>query len=243
MLIYPAIDLKEGKCVRLRQGRAEDSTVFSEKPEDMARHWQELGAQFLHVVDLDGAFEGRPANLQTIQRITEAVRLPVQVGGGIRTDAAARDLLRAGVSRLIIGTAALRDPVWFVDLANRFEGKIAVGIDAREGRIAVKGWVEVSDTPVLEFLPRLEGIPLAALIYTDILRDGMMHGPNFGGIAGVVGRTSIPVIASGGITRIEDVRRLAAMPLNGMVIGRALYEGTIALPEALETVRQAGETE
>jgi phosphoribosylformimino-5-aminoimidazole carboxamide ribotide isomerase len=243
MLIYPAIDLKEGKCVRLRQGRAEDSTVFSEKPEAMARHWQDLGAQFLHVVDLDGAFQGKPANLDTVRRIADAVRIPVQVGGGVRTDSAACDLLQAGVSRLIIGTAALREPDWFAGLASRFEGKIAVGIDAREGRVAVKGWVEVSDTPALEFLPRLEGLPLAALVYTDISRDGMMHGPNFGGIEAVVERTRIPVIASGGIARIEDVRRLAALPLNGMIIGRALYEGTIALPEALEAARQAGETE
>lgn len=239
MLIYPAIDLKEGKCVRLRQGRKDDSTVFSEEPEAMAKHWESQGARFLHVVDLDGAFEGLPRNLEVITRIAETVQIPIQVGGGIRTDEAADELLAGGVSRLIVGTAALKDTDWFAELARRHEGKVAVGVDAKDGNVAVKGWVEVTDTPVLDFLNLLEGIPLAALIYTDIHRDGMMNGPNVEATCRVAENTSIPVIASGGITSIDDVRRLSALPLNGMIIGRAIYEGSIQLPETLAVVQQA----
>jgi phosphoribosylformimino-5-aminoimidazole carboxamide ribotide isomerase len=233
MLIYPAIDLKDGKCVRLRQGRADDTTVFSEQPGDMAQRWQDKGAEFLHVVDLDGAFEGRPANIGAIARIASAVEIPIQVGGGIRTDEAAGELIDLGISRLIIGTAALREPEWFADLATTFEGKIAAGIDAQNGKVAIKGWVEVSETTVFDFLPSLEALPLSALIYTDISKDGMMAGPNFESTEEVATKTSIPVIASGGVTTIEDVKRLSMLPLNGMIIGRAIYEGTIELEEAI----------
>ncbi|MDP6116352.1 MAG: 1-(5-phosphoribosyl)-5-[(5-phosphoribosylamino)methylideneamino]imidazole-4-carboxamide isomerase [Planctomycetota bacterium] len=238
MLIYPAIDLKDGKCVRLRQGRADDTTVFSEQPEDMAQRWQDKGAEFLHVVDLDGAFEGRPANIEAIARIASAVEIPIQVGGGIRTDEAAGELIDLGISRLIIGTAALREPEWFADLARTFEGKIAVGIDAQNGKVAIKGWVEVSETTVFDFLPDLEALPLSALIYTDISKDGMMAGPNFESTEEVATKTSIPVIASGGVTTIEDVKRLSMLPLNGMIIGRAIYEGTIELEEAIRVARK-----
>ena len=233
MLIYPAIDLKDGKCVRLRQGRADDTTVFSEQPGDMAQRWQDKGAEFLHVVDLDGAFEGKPANIEAIARIASAVEIPIQVGGGIRTDEAAGELIDLGISRLIIGTAALREPEWFADLARTFEGKIAAGIDAQNGKVAIKGWVEVSETTVFDFLPNLEALPLSALIYTDISKDGMMAGPNFESTGEVATKTSIPVIASGGVTTIDDVERLSMLPLNGMIIGRAIYEGTIELEEAI----------
>jgi phosphoribosylformimino-5-aminoimidazole carboxamide ribotide isomerase len=187
-------------------------------------------------VDLDGAFQGQPVNLAAIARIARSVHIPIQVGGGIRTHDAANQLLEVGVHRLILGTAAIQNPAWFADLARRFHGRIAVGVDAKEGRVAVRGWAEVSDTPAIDFIRRLEGIPLAALIYTDIHRDGMMSGPNFDATAEVARTSPAPVIASGGITSIQDVRRLAALPLNGMIIGRALYEGTISLPEALREV-------
>ncbi|MBI2194756.1 MAG: 1-(5-phosphoribosyl)-5-[(5-phosphoribosylamino)methylideneamino]imidazole-4-carboxamide isomerase [Planctomycetes bacterium] len=239
MLIYPAIDLQQGRCVRLRQGRPEASTVFSEDPAEAATRWAQAGAEFLHVVDLDGAFEGQPKNRSSIERILQAVRVPVQVGGGIRTAEAVEEMLRLGVARVILGTAALEDTAGFSVLAGRFPGRIALGLDARDGRVAVKGWAEVSDIPALDLLTRVSSLPLAAVVYTDIRRDGMMAGPNLEATRAVAEKAAVPVIASGGIATLEDVRRLARLPLGGMIIGRALYEGRIELSQAIQAAREA----
>jgi phosphoribosylformimino-5-aminoimidazole carboxamide ribotide isomerase len=233
MLILPAIDLRGGRCVRLRQGRYDDETVFDEDPVAVARRFEAAGAEWLHVVDLDGARAGRSENLDTVRRIVRAVGTPVEAGGGIRTTGAAGDILEMGVARVIVGTRAIREPEWLRALAAKFPARVALGLDARGGLVAVEGWENPTVRTAADVLADIDGLALAAIIYTDIARDGMMAGPNVEATAEVVKATRLPVIASGGVTTVEDVKRLKAVGVAGAIIGRALYEGRIRLEAAL----------
>jgi phosphoribosylformimino-5-aminoimidazole carboxamide ribotide isomerase len=244
--IFPAIDLKQDsagrcRCVRLRQGRADAETEFSDDPVAVARRWQACGAEWLHVVDLDGAFQGRPVNTATIASIREAVTMHVQVGGGVRGDDAARQLLfEVGADRIVVGTRALVDPEWVSGLCRRFPLWIVGGIDARDGRVAVKGWTEDSGTDTVDAARKLANCGVAALVFTDIATDGMMRGPNVAATKRLAESVDVPVIASGGVSTMEDVRALAGLPIEGIIIGRALYDGTIDLAEAVRIARQGG---
>lgn len=234
MRILPAIDLRGGKCVRLRQGDYAQETVFGEDPAAMAAHWAAQGAEYLHLVDLDGAREGRPVNLPSVQAILERVGIPCQMGGGVRDEATVTELLRAGLKRVVVGTRALEDAPWLAVMCRRFPHALVLGIDARDGMVAVRGWQQTSQVQVEALLSRVRGLPLAAVVYTDIGRDGMLSGPNVEAVEKVLKATAIPVIASGGVGTVDDVARLARLPLEGCIIGRALYEGTVSLPQAIE---------
>jgi len=235
MLLIPAIDLKDGKCVRLRQGRMEDETIFSDDPVDVAGRWVAAGARRLHIVDLNGAFAGRPVNADVIRRIAAAYPdLPIQVGGGIRDEETVQAYLDAGVSFVIIGTKAVSTPHFVNDLCVEFPGHVLVGLDARDGKVAIDGWSKLSHHNAIEVAQRFERDGVEAIIYTDIGRDGMMAGPNIEATAELARAISIPVIASGGVTRLDDIRNLSAVSSEGImgaIIGRALYEGTIDLAE------------
>ena len=233
MEIWPAIDLRGGKCVRLKQGDYGRETVFGQDPAAMARHWVKQGAQRFHLVDLDGAREGRPANLESVRAIVEAVDVPCELGGGIRSEETIAELLRLGLTRLVIGTLAIRQPDWFGRMCRGFPGKLVLGIDARDGRVATEGWQHTSRLGAIDLARRFAPQPLAAVIYTDIATDGMMAGPNVAAMAEMQAAVDLPVVASGGVTTKEDVARLAAVPVAGCIIGRALYEGTLTLPDAL----------
>jgi len=233
MQIWPAIDLRGGKCVRLRQGDYRRETIYGDDPAEMARRWVGDGAQCLHLVDLDGARDGSSANLKAVQEILAAVSVPCELGGGIRDDGAIERLLGLGLSRLVVGTRALKEPDWFRGTMHRFPGQLALGIDAKGGLVATDGWLRTSSMPAVELARAFAGEPLAAIIYTDISRDGMLLGPNFEAMAEMNVAVEIDVIASGGVTTGDDVRRLAALGLAGCIVGRALYEGTLGLPEAL----------
>jgi phosphoribosylformimino-5-aminoimidazole carboxamide ribotide isomerase len=237
--IWPAIDLRGGKCVRLKQGDYQRETVFGEDPAAMARHWVGLGARLLHLVDLDGAREGRPGNLPSVEAIVEAAGVPCELGGGIRTEETIRRLLDLGLARLVIGTLAIREPDWFRGVCRQFPGKLVLGIDARDGRVATDGWLATSDVDAVELARQFAGEPLAAIVYTDIATDGMLAGANVEAMARMQAAVDLPVVASGGVTTAEDVARLADAGLAGCIIGRALYEGTLTLPEAI----RAGEGE
>ncbi len=239
MQIWPAIDLRGGKCVRLQQGDYGRETVFGEDPVAMARHWVELGAECLHLVDLDGAREGCPQNLPSVRAIVEAVGVSCELGGGIRTEGAIGELLDVGLARLVVGTRALKEPDWFRRVCRRFPGKLVLGIDAREGRVATDGWLETSDVAAVELARQFEGEPLAAIVYTDVATDGMMAGPNVAAMAKMQAAVDLPVVASGGITSVDDVARLAAVPMDGCIIGRALYEERLSLPEAIRAGERA----
>ena len=235
--IIPAIDIQGGKAVRLRQGRAEDSTIFSDSPLEVARRFVAAGASRLHVVDLDGAFLGKPVNADIICRIASAVGVPVQVGGGVRNYDSASRYFSAGVDRVILGTSIVRSPEEVTRITRAYPGKVAAGIDAREGRVAIRGWVEVTGVIAVELARRIEQGGVSWFIYTDIARDGMMVGPNFDAIRGFAKGVSTPVIASGGVTTLDDVRRIKGMEaegVSGAIIGRALYDGSIDLAEALK---------
>ena len=236
MIIFPAVDIQNGKAVRLRQGRAGDSTVFSPDPVAAARHWQEQGARWLHVVDLDGAFDGLPRSRDLVRDICAALDIPVQLGGGIRSEAIARAYLDAGVQRLIIGTLALEQPDAFAALCRTFPGRIGVSIDAEGGRLKTKGWVADAGLTVDDVLPRLTGDGAAFIIYTDIERDGMQTGVNVPALTHLATVSSVPVIAAGGVATLADVQALYPLSKNarleGAISGRALYEGTLNLQEA-----------
>ena len=231
MLLIPAIDLKDGKCVRLRQGRMEDDTVFSDDPVSMAARWVGEGARRLHLVDLNGAFAGRPVNADAIRAIAAAnPELPIQVGGGIRDLETVKAYLEAGVSYCIIGTQAVREPEFVERACEAFPGHIIVGIDASNGKVAVEGWAEVSDIEAVDLARRFEDAGVSAIVYTDISRDGMMQGVNTEATAALAGAIDIPVIASGGITNLDDIRRLLEVTdagITGAITGRAIYEGTL----------------
>ena len=235
MEIWPAIDLRDGKCVRLVQGDFDRQTIYADDPVEVARRWVELGARRLHLVDLDGARDGRAANQDVARSIVEAVKIPCQLGGGIRDEETITRLLAAGLSRLVIGTRAVRDPDWLGDVCRRFPGQLVVGIDARDGRVATDGWYEVSDLDAVEMAVQLAGEPLAALVYTDIARDGMLQGPNLEAMQSMQQEVNMPVIASGGVTTLDDVQSLADVGMAGCIIGKALYENRLSLPDILET--------
>src|SRR5262245_22105942 len=231
--ILPAIDIRGGQCVRLRQGDYAQETVFGADPAAMARRWVEEGATYLHLVDLDGARDGRPVNGDSIRRIVATCGAPCQLGGGLRTDDDVRLALSWGVARVIIGTRALQDPAWLERLCGQFPDKIVLGIDAKNGKVATDGWLKESEQTALNLARRCAGWPLAALVYTDISRDGMMEGPNFAAMHDMATGVPVPVIASGGISTTDDVRRLGELGLAGCIVGRALYEGKIRLTEIL----------
>jgi phosphoribosylformimino-5-aminoimidazole carboxamide ribotide isomerase len=238
MLILPAIDIRGGQCVRLRQGDYAQETVYGSDPAAMARHWVDQGATFLHIVDLDGAKEGHPVNQESIQRIVQSAGVPCQLGGGLRTEEDIAQALAWGLQRVVIGTKAVTDPAWLKEICHRFPGKIALGIDAKDGRVATEGWLQVSNRPGVELARHCADWPLAAIIYTDIGRDGMLAGPNLEALSEMSKAVKVPVIASGGITTLDDLRRLAQLNLAGCIIGRALYEGRLSLPEAINCVQE-----
>jgi phosphoribosylformimino-5-aminoimidazole carboxamide ribotide isomerase len=237
MQIWPAIDLRGGKCVRLRQGDYSQETVYGDDPAQVAIRWVAEGATCLHLVDLDGARDGSSANLDAVAAILAAVSIPCQLGGGIRDEAAIQRLLNMGLTRLVIGTRALKEPDWFRRVASRFPSQLALGIDAKGGYVATDGWLQTSATSAIELAQQFAGEPLAAIIYTDISRDGMLQGPNFEAMEQMNAAVESDVIASGGVTRADDVRRLAELDLAGCIIGRALYEGTLTLRDALAASR------
>lgn len=237
--IWPAIDLRGGKCVRLQQGDYGRETVFGHDPAAMARHWVDQGAECLHLVDLDGARDGRPSNLTSVGAILQAVDVPCELGGGIRTEEAIRELLDLGLARLVIGTRALKEPDWFRRVCREFPGKLVLGIDARDGRVATDGWLATSDMAAVDLARQFEGEPIAAVVYTDIATDGMLIGPNVAAMAEMQAAIDLPVVASGGVTTVDDVARLAAAGVAGCIIGRALYEGRLTLPDAIRASREA----
>ncbi|MFK7778668.1 MAG: 1-(5-phosphoribosyl)-5-[(5-phosphoribosylamino)methylideneamino]imidazole-4-carboxamide isomerase [Gimesia sp.] len=241
MEILPAIDIRGGKCVRLRQGDYAQETIFGDDPTEMARRWADGGAQRLHLVDLDGAKEGKPVNHEIVKKIVQAVSIPCQMGGGIRDEAAIQLMLdEVGIDRVIVGTQALKDPQWFKKMTQRYPGRLALGLDARDSKVATEGWLDVSETSAIDLAKEYVGADLAAVIYTNIANDGMMQGVDEATIQDMISlaELGLPVIASGGVTTLKDVTHLAEVSqkqpgLVGAIIGRALYEGTIEVPAAI----------
>ncbi|MCQ8116066.1 MULTISPECIES: 1-(5-phosphoribosyl)-5-[(5-phosphoribosylamino)methylideneamino]imidazole-4-carboxamide isomerase [Methylomonas] len=244
MLLIPAIDLKEGKCVRLRQGRMEDDTVFSDDPVAVAGRWVEAGAKRLHLVDLDGAFAGKPKNAEIINAIVQAYPdVPVQIGGGIRDEDTIQAYLEAGVQYVIIGTKAVSEPHFVRDVSIEFPGHIIIGLDARDGKVAIDGWSKLSRHDVIDLAQKFEANGVAAIIYTDISRDGMMQGVNVEATAKLARSVHIPIIASGGITNLDDIRALGAVAhegIMGAITGRAIYEGTLDFAEGEKLAESFG---
>lgn len=236
MIVIPAIDLKGGECVRLRQGRMDDATIFSDDPVAMAGHWLEEGARRLHIVDLDGAFEGVPVNLNVIKSIVEAYPdLPIQVGGGIRNRETIAQYLDAGVKYVIIGTWAVKEPDEVTKICQEYAGHIILGLDAKKEKVAIEGWASVSELTVVELAKHYETAGASAIIYTDISRDGMMKGVNIKNTVALADAVTIPIIASGGVTNLDDIRSLCAVSehgIEGVIAGRSLYEHTLQLAEA-----------
>jgi phosphoribosylformimino-5-aminoimidazole carboxamide ribotide isomerase len=242
VILFPAIDLKNGQCVRLEQGDMARATVFNLDPSAQARAFAAQGFEYLHVVDLDGAFAGKPVNAQAVEAMLKAVTMPVQLGGGIRDLATVEAWLSKGVTRVIIGTAAVRDPELVKNAAKQFPGRVAVGLDARDGKVAVQGWAETSEVTALEIAQRFEDAGVAAIIFTDIARDGLLKGLNLDATITLADHISIPVIASGGFASIEDVKALLmprAKKLAGAIAGRALYDGRLDAAAALALIRNA----
>ncbi len=237
MEVIPAIDLRGGRCVRLHQGDFDRETVFSDDPLAMALHWQEQGGARLHVVDLDGAATGEPAHLELIASIVSALDIPVQVGGGVRSASVARTWLEAGVERVVIGTAAVRDPGMVRDIC-REQGsdRVVVSVDARDGMVALQGWTEASEVSVLDLAQNMRRMGVERLLYTDISRDGMLTGPDLATNAQLVQDTGMAVLASGGVSSVEDIRRLVPTGVEGVIVGRALYTGAVILREAVAAV-------
>ncbi len=241
--VIPAIDLKEGRCVRLRQGLATEQTVYSADPVSMAARWVEQGAEYLHVVDLDGAFRGQPVHTAVIKAIAAAVRVPIEVGGGLRNAEQMRDLLDAGAARVIIGTGACGSEDELARLAAEFGNRLAVGIDARDGRVRVKGWTENASMDYLEMARRAAGNGVKTIIYTNIATDGMLKGPDLAGMMAVCGAADCSVVASGGVStaaHVASLRGLNAANLIGVIVGKALYEGTVTLDELLAAASGQG---
>jgi phosphoribosylformimino-5-aminoimidazole carboxamide ribotide isomerase len=242
VILFPAIDLKNGQCVRLEQGDMARATVFSLDPAAQARSFAAEGFEYLHVVDLDGAFAGKPMNARAVEAMLKAVTMPVQLGGGIRDLDTVEAWLANGVARVIIGTAAVRNPELVKGAAKKFPGRVAVGLDARDGKVAVEGWAETSELTALEIAQRFEDAGVAAIIFTDIARDGLLKGLNLDATIALAERISIPVIASGGFASIDDVKALLAPPakkLAGAIVGRALYDGRLDPVAALALIRNA----
>jgi len=236
MLIIPAVDIKNGKCVRLVQGRKEDETVFSHDPAAMAQKWARAGAELIHVIDLDGAFEKSPQNLDAIKCILQTIDIPIQLGGGIRDEQTAQQFLNMGVQKVIIGTEAIKNPAWVARTADQYPGRVVVGIDARNGLVAIEGWTETTQTRAVELAKRFENSGVAAINFTDIHRDGMQTGPNIEETRKLAEAIDIPVVASGGVATIKDIQNL--LPLEacgviGVITGKALYSGTLDFEESL----------
>ena len=243
VILFPAIDLKEGIAVRLEQGDMARTTVFHRDPAGQAHAFEQQGFEYLHVVDLDGAFAGKPMNAAAVDRILEKVSVPVQLGGGVRDTATVENWLDKGISRVIIGTAAVRDPPFVRQAARDYPGRIAVGLDARDGKVAVEGWAKTSQLSALEIAKRFEDVGVSAIVYTDIARDGMLQGLNLDATVALADAVTIPVIASGGLASIEDIKALLApraRKLAGAIAGRALYDGRLDAVEALKLIRAAG---
>ena len=243
MVVIPAVDIKDGRCVRLQQGQMSKETIYSEVPEDMAVKWYNEGAERLHLVDLNGAVEGRPANGEVINNIVNAIPIPIQLGGGIRDLKTIKSYLDLGIQQIIIGTAAYKDPGFIATACEKFPGRIILGIDAKEGYVAVQGWTEETDISPIGMARKYESLGISAIIYTDIQRDGMSTGPNIEATRNLAEALDIPVIASGGISGINDVERILSLKrygVTGMITGKALYEGTLNLADAIRIVREAG---
>ena len=237
-LILPAIDLKGGKVVRLQQGRADAATVYSDDPAAVAKRWEDEGARYLHVVDLDGAFEGEPRNWDGVRAILRAVQIPIQLGGGLRRRSQVEDALQMGVTRIVLGTQACDSPDFVSALVQDFGARIVVGIDARDGFVAVKGWTEKTKVPAVEFAQQINGLGVQTIIFTDVATDGMLAGPNYSAISALCAAVTCHVIASGGVSQLDDVQRLQRLAeeqpgknLVGVIIGKALYDGRIRLTE------------
>lgn len=241
MKLIPAIDIKSGKCVRLTQGREDQETVYSDDPLAMARHWDEQGAQLIHVVDLDGAFRGLPKNMELIKDIIYNSTVDIQIGGGIRSLEAIENYIKAGAYRVILGTIAHEKPEFVAEACRAFPGKIMIGIDASDGKVAVKGWTEVSEQKSSQLVQQMEPLGVAGFIFTDIQRDGMLQGPNLFSIRQFAQETTLPVIASGGVSGIQDIYNLLSLQpegVEGVIIGKALYDKRLDYREALARVRE-----
>jgi phosphoribosylformimino-5-aminoimidazole carboxamide ribotide isomerase len=237
MQLLPAIDILHGRCVRLKQGDYAQKTVYNDSPVETAKHWEKLGAEILHIVDLDGAKQKEPVNRDTVAAIINAVNIPVEIGGGIRSEDVIRDYLDKGAERVVIGTLALKDPLWFQEMCEKFPNRLVLGIDAKNGMVATEGWLETSQTRAVELAGYYVSLPLAALVYTDISRDGMLRGPNTEAIVAMQAAVPFPVIASGGVSSLDDLRQLDDFGIPACIVGKALYEGTINLDEALKAMR------
>ena len=240
-MVIPAIDLREGKCVRLRQGDYNRETVFNADPVETAREWVRQGARLIHVVDLDGARRGHSTQLEVVQVIADAVDVPVQLGGGLRTEQNVQQAFEAGVARAVLGSAAMHDPKLVRELAVRFPSRIIVSIDARDGEVQGSGWLEDSSIDAVELAGRMDTLGLAAIVFTDIARDGMLSGPNLDSVGAVSRAISTPLIAAGGVGNLEDIRALAQRGVSGIIVGRALYDGCFTLTEAIEAAGDAGD--
>ncbi len=241
MIVIPAIDLKEGRCVRLEQGLMDKDTVYSDDPAGQALSWQEQGGELLHIVDLDGAFAGVPRNREAIRAIVEAVSMPTELGGGIRDLATIEAYLELGVSRVILGTVAKENPALVAEACRLFPGRIVVGIDAKDGLVAVRGWADVTEKRATELAKEMEGCGVEAIIYTDIARDGMMQGPNIEATRQLAEAISVPVIASGGVSSLDDIARLMTVEeagVTGVITGKAIYTGSLNLREAVALTRR-----
>jgi len=238
-MVIPAVDIRGGRCVRLHQGRAEAESVYFDSPLEAARLWAAGGAKLIHVVDLDGAFRGEPVNFGLVAEIARQVGVPIEVGGGVRSEETLERYLSAGVERVVVGTRALREPEWFAALCRGFPGRVVAGVDARGGKVAVEGWAETSQVDAIEFARRLDDAQPRAIIFTDVATDGTMSGPNLGALERLVDAVATPVVASGGIASVEDVRRVAALGVEGMIIGKALLAGAFTLAEAIAAAEEA----
>ena len=241
MIIIPAVDIKGGRCVRLREGRADSETIFSDRPLEMAQKWFDQGAERLHIIDLDGAFEKGPRNKSAIKEIVEAIRMPIQLGGGIRDLKTVESYLSLGLTQVILGTAALKDPALVKEACRFFPGQIMVSLDARDNRLAVEGWIEISEKDPFDLAKQYEDWGVKAIIFTDISRDGTQKGPSIPSTRRLAQATRLPVIAAGGIATLADVQSLAALEaagLAGMIIGRAIYSGSLNLPEAIKWLKK-----
>ena len=234
MLVIPAIDLKDGQCVRLLQGKKDAVTAYSDDPAKTAKRWESYGAKLIHIVDLDGAFTGKQTNLDAIIKIRQSVKIPLQVGGGIRNIGNVMNLFSAGIDRIIIGTAAIEDPEFLTYACRNYPGKVLIGIDAKDGMVAIKGWEEVTSLSAKDLVRRLEIFGVAGIVYTDISRDGMLSGPNIEATRAIVEGVQIPVIASGGVSCIDDIKNLMQIEnLWGVITGKAIYAGAMDLKEAI----------
>lgn len=237
MIIYPAVDIREGKCVRLTQGEFNKQTVYSDSPVEMALKWEKCGAQYLHVVDLDGARTGKAQNIAVISEIAVKLGIPVQLGGGIRTIEMIETILCKGIERVILGTSAVKDPELVKRAVKTFENNVVIGIDAKDGMVAIEGWEKTSEFKAVDFAKKMEDLGVKTIIYTDIARDGMLNGPNLKAMEEMVKAVNIDIIASGGVGKIEDIKNLKEVGVSGAIVGRALYTGDVDLKQAIEVGR------